>query len=77
MTTLRVLSTDPRLTRTLRSYTAAEERARRLTRLVGSAEIQRRDEHGDWRTVESFNRVVPAPARTSAPGRAAEGEEGR
>lgn len=71
---LRVTSIDPRLTRTLRSYTAAEERARRLTRLVGSAEIQRRDEHGDWRTVESFVRVVPVPARTSAPGRAAAGE---
>lgn len=60
-TTLRVTSTDPRLTRTLRSYGAAEERARRLMRLVGYAEIQRRESDG-WRTVERFERVVPERA---------------
>lgn len=46
-TTLRVTSTDPRLTRTVRSWVSAEERAQRLTRLVGSAEIQR-FQAGTW-----------------------------
>lgn len=60
---LRVTSTDPRLTRVLRSYGAAEERARRLVRLVGSAEIQRRNADGTWKTVETFSLVVPGKVR--------------
>jgi hypothetical protein len=59
---LRVTSTDPRLTRVLRSYGAAEERALRLVRLVGQAEIQRRGPDGAWKTVETFERIVPARA---------------
>ncbi len=51
--TLRVTSTDPRLTRTVRSWGSATERAQRLTRLVGSAEIQR-FQAGAWQTVEMY-----------------------
>ncbi len=58
MTALRVTSTDPRLTKTLRSYGAAEQRARWLVRAIGVAEIQRRVD-GAWKTVERFERVVP------------------
>lgn len=47
---------------TLRSYGAAEERARWLVRAVGTAEIQRRDSAGVWKTVERFERVVPGRA---------------
>lgn len=54
---LRVTSTDPRLTRFPRSWSAAEERARRVALLAGSAEIQRRDRAGAWQTVEAFERV--------------------
>lgn len=56
MTTLRVTSTDPRLTRFSRSYNSAEERARRVALLVGFAEIQRRESDGEWRMVERFAR---------------------
>jgi hypothetical protein len=55
MTTLRVTSTDPRLMRAARSWGSAEERARRVALLVGSAEIQRRDTAGAWQTVERFS----------------------
>lgn len=54
MTGLRVIGPDVRLTRTARSWGSAEERARRVALLVGSAEIQRRDQAGDWQTVERF-----------------------
>lgn len=63
MTTgLRVTSTDPRLTRAARSWGSAEERARRVALLVGSAEIQRRTSDGVWTTVEVF---VGASGRVS------------
>jgi hypothetical protein len=52
MTAYRILSpTDPRLTRTVRTLAWAEEWAARFARLVGRAEIQRRDASGAWRTV--------------------------
>lgn len=56
-TTLRVTSIDPRLTRFPRSWSAAEHRAKTVALLAGSAEIQRRDQAGDWQTVEAFERV--------------------
>lgn len=54
---IRVTSIDPRLTRTVRSFAWAEERARRVALLAGSAEIQQRERGGDWQTVESYERV--------------------
>lgn len=56
MTTLRVVSIDPRLARTVRSWGSAEERARRVALLVGSAEIQQHRPDGTWQTVEAFRR---------------------
>ena len=54
MTALRIVSTDPRLTRPARSWSGAEERARRVALLVGSAEIQQRERTGAWLTIERF-----------------------
>ena len=55
MITLRVTSpVSERLTRYPRSLGRAEDRAKTLARLVGTAEIQRRD--GDsWLTVETYD----------------------
>jgi hypothetical protein len=57
MTGLRVTSLDPRLTRVVRSWVGAEERARRVALLVGEATIEQRDRAGDWSTVERFTRT--------------------
>jgi hypothetical protein len=54
VTGLRVIGPDVRLTRLARSWVSAEERARRVTLLVGSAEIQCRDQAGAWQTIERF-----------------------
>lgn len=54
---LRVIGPDERLTRPARGLAAAEERARRVALLVGSAEIQQRDRRGAWVTVEKYRRV--------------------
>lgn len=56
-TALRVTSVDPRLTRPARSWGGAEERARRVALLVGTAEIQQRDRGGEWQTVEIYERT--------------------
>lgn len=62
-TSLRVTSTDPRLTRASRSWGGAEERARRVALLIGEATIEQRDRAGDWQTVERFTRVGGRIAR--------------
>lgn len=54
---LRVTSTDARLTRTVRSWSSAEERARRVALLAGEAQIEQRDAAGVWRPVERFQKI--------------------
>lgn len=55
MTTIRVTSpASPGYTRNVRSWAWAEERARRVARLAGSSEIQRRDAQGAWETIERY-----------------------
>ncbi len=47
------------MTRTVRSQAWAEERARRVAQLAGSAEIQHRDGRSeDWRTVATYSRAA-------------------
>lgn len=68
-TRLRVTSVDPRLTRTARSLLSAEERARRVALLVGSAQIERRDDGGAWSAVERFVRTGQRVSRVEATAR--------
>jgi hypothetical protein len=63
-TTLRVTGPDPRIARTVKSWQWAEERARRVAQLTGSAEIQTRGEDGAWRTVESYSSAGGRVIRT-------------
>jgi hypothetical protein len=62
-TTLRVVGADPRITRTVKSWQWAAERARRVAQLTGSAEIQTRGEDGVWVTVESYSSFGGAVTR--------------
>lgn len=46
------------MTRTVRSQAWAEERARRVAQLAGSAEIQRRESRdGEWETISRFTKA--------------------
>jgi hypothetical protein len=74
-TTLRVTSTDDRLTRFPRSWASAEERARRVALLMGSSEIQRR-EGSMWRTVERFERVGERVSRRTERAGQLDGRQG-
>jgi hypothetical protein len=64
MNALRVVGADPRIARTVKSWQWAEERARRVAQLTGSAEIQTRGEDGAWRTVESYSSAGGRVTRT-------------
>ena len=66
---IRVTSTDPGFTRRARSMLWAEERARRLALLVGSAEIQRREPDGEWTTVETYRRTATTARVTRGSGK--------
>jgi hypothetical protein len=66
---IRVTGPDPRITRTVKSWQWAAERARRVAQLTGSAEIQPRGEDGAWRTVESYTSFSGAVTRTGEVGR--------
>jgi hypothetical protein len=58
MTAYRITSPrSPRLTRTARTLAWATERAERVARLVGQAEIQRRDSSGAWATVTTVRKA--------------------
>jgi hypothetical protein len=61
---IRVTGPDPRITRTVKSWQWAAERARRVAQLTGSAEIQTRGTDGIWVTVESYWSNGGAVART-------------
>ena len=63
---LRVTGPDERLTRLVRSMVGAEERARRVTLLTGSAEIQQRAKGKEWQTIERFRLVNGRVTRTTA-----------
>ena len=63
---LRVVGPDERLTRAARSMVGAEERARRVTLLVGEAEIQQRAKGKEWQTIERFRLVNGRVTRTTA-----------
>jgi len=57
---IRVLAppTYPGMTKTVRSFAWAEERARRVAQLAGSAEIQQRDGRtDDWQIVARYARA--------------------
>ena len=62
MSSLRVTSIDPRLTRLVRSWAWANERAHRVALLAGSAEIQQRQD-GAWTTVQRFVRTADRVSR--------------
>jgi hypothetical protein len=51
---IRVTGPDPAFTRTVKSWSWATERARRVALLTGSSEIQRRESRGEWQTVERY-----------------------
>ena len=57
MNGLRVTSTDDRLTKHVRSWVGAAERARRLALLMGASQIEQRQRDGAWSAVETFVRV--------------------
>jgi hypothetical protein len=65
---LRVTSLDPRLTRAVRSWSGAEERARRVALLVGEATIEQRDRAGAWSVVERFSRTGSRVRRVEGAG---------
>jgi hypothetical protein len=55
---------SPRLTRTVRSLAWAEERARRVALLAGSAQIERRDGRRDeWEVLTTFTKAGSAVER--------------
>ena len=57
MSAIRVTSPiSPRLTRTVKSMSWAEERARRVALLVGSSQVERREGRGGWEVVARWTK---------------------
>ena len=65
---IRVISAaDPGYTRTVRSLAWAEERARRVALLAGTAEIQHREKSGaEWTVLSRFTKTGSRVARSSS-----------